>query len=347
LPTSSSSQSDKSRQILFMMSQCRGIVALLIVFTIGIFLTPKNLATGHSVFLTWQTQSDILFENVEYGLLACGMTLVILTAGIDLSVGSVLGLIGMLFALLIIGVGCSAPVAILICLLAGLLLGGINGTLISKFNLQPFVVTLAMMVAARGLAKMVSAYRTGTQGMKIQVGAADWYSVKEGSSAVFDWLTTRVNGLGVQPATLLFLVGIALMYFIVRHSAWGRKLYAIGGNEEAGRLSGIRVAQTKITTYMMCSMFAALAGVISASKAGIGDPEAGSTYELDAIAAVVIGGTPLTGGQGGMGFTLVGVLIIAYINKILSLNAVQEPSRLLAKGLIIVIAVLIQQRRKA
>lgn len=321
--------------------QMRGVFALLLVFVLGIVFTPQNLVTGHSVFLTWQTQSDILFEYSEYGLLACGMTLVILAGGIDLSVGSVLGFIATLFALLLIGFGWSMPAAVLACVAAGLVVGLINGVLISRFDLQPFVVTLAMMVAARGAAKVISG------GIKVQPAARPWYAMQEGGPPVFDWMTTRLPVIGLQPATLLFLFSILVMFIIVRYTAFGRRLYAIGGNEEAARLSGIKVGWTKITAYALCAGFAALAGLISASRSSIGDPEAGFTYELDAIAAVVIGGTTLTGGQGGMGFTLVGVLTIAYINKILSLNAVQEPTRLLAKGIIIVAAVLIQQRRKA
>lgn len=320
--------------------QMRGVFALLLVFILGIVFTPRNLVTGQSVFLTWQTQSDILFEYSEYGLLACGMTLVILTGGIDLAVGSVLGFIATLFALLLIGFGWGVGAAVAACILAGLAVGLVNGVLIGRFGLQPFVATLAVMVAARGAAKAISG------GIKVQPGARPWYAMQEGTPRVFEWMTTRLPGVGIQPATLLFLISILVMYVVVRYSSFGRKLYAVGGNEEAARLSGINVRWTKTSAYALCTVFAALAGLISASRSSIGDPEAGFTYELDAIAAVVIGGTTLTGGQGGMGFTLVGVLTIAYINKILSLNAVQEPARLLAKGLIIVAAVLIQQKRR-
>jgi ribose/xylose/arabinose/galactoside ABC-type transport system permease subunit len=181
----------------------------------------------------------------------------------------------------------------------------------------------------------------------VQPAARDWYALQQGSPPVFDWLTRSLPVIRVQPATLLFLLAIVTMTIVVRYTSFGRRLYAVGGSEEAARLSGIRVPQVKIWAYSLCAFFAALAGLINASRISIGDPEAGFTYELDAIAAVVIGGTTLNGGQGGMGLTFVGVLIIAYINKILSLNAVPEPWRLLAKGLIIVVAVLIQQRRKA
>lgn len=323
------------------LSNLRGVLALLVVVALGVIFTPRNLETGRSIFLTWQTQSDILFEYSEYGLLACGMTLVILTGGIDLSVGSVVGFAATLFALLLIGQGWGVAVAAAACLAAGAAAGLVNGTLISRFRMQPFVATLAMMVAARGAAKVISG------GIKVQPAARPWYALQDQSPAVFDWLTTNLPVVRVQPATLLFLVAIAGMTAVVRYTTFGRKLYAVGGSEEAARLSGINVGRVKLWAYALCGLFASVAGLINASRISIGDPEAGFTYELDAIAAVVIGGTTLNGGQGGMGLTFVGVLIIAYINKILSLNAVSEPWRLLAKGLIIVVAVLIQQRRRS
>ena len=159
-------------------------------------------------------------------------------------------------------------------------------------------------------------------------------------------MTRTLPGIGIQPATVLFLLCILLAAIIVRHTLYGRKLYAIGGNEEAARLSGIGVAWAKLLTYALCSMFAALAGVINACRQDLGDPEAGAGFELDAIAAVVIGGTSLSGGRGGMGFTFLGVLIIAYINKILSLRAVPIAPRMIIQGVIIALAVLIQRQRR-
>src|SRR6185503_19220557 len=146
--------------------------------------------------------------------------------------------------------------------------------------------------------------------------------------------------------TLMFLICIVIMAVVVRNSNYGRKLYAIGGNEEAARLSGIAVGWTKGLTYALCAGFAAMAGVINACRQDIGDPEAGVAFELDAIAAVVIGGTSLAGGQGGMMFTLIGVLIVAYINKILSLNATPIAQRMIIQAAIIAAAVLIQRRKR-
>ena len=143
------------------------------------------------------------------------------------------------------------------------------------------------------------------------------------------------------------MICIAIMAVLVSRSAYGRKLYAIGGNEEAARLSGINVARVKLLTYALCAVFAALAGIVNACRQDIGDPEAGVSFELDAIAAVVIGGTSLAGGKGGMGFTFLGVLIIAYINKILSLNAVPIAPRMIVQAGIIIVAVLIQRQKRS
>jgi ribose transport system permease protein len=283
---------------------------------------------------------DILFEYCEYGLLATGMTLVILTGGIDLSVSSVLGLSATLFALLTIGYGWGIPAAIGAVVVCGIVAGILNGLLVARFRIQPFVATLAMMTAARGTAKLISG------GIKVQPAAQPWYKLTQDTPPFFRWMTTALPGIGMQPATVLFLVCLLVMAVIVKHSSYGRKLYAVGGNEEAARLAGIPVSLVKIQTYALCAMFAALAGIVNCCRQDIGDPEAGFTFELDAIAATVIGGTSLTGGRGGMMFTLIGVLIMAYINKILSLNAVAIDRRMIIQAVIIVVAVLIQRQRK-
>lgn len=318
----------------------RGLVALVLVFILGCIYSPRAFDTHLPIFLSWHTQFDILFEYCEYGLLATGMTLVILTGGIDLSVGSVLGLASMLFALLTIAYGWGIGSAFCVVVLMGMLAGAINGLLIARFRMQPFVATLAMMTAARGLAKMISG------GIKVQPAAQPWYKFQQDTPGFYVWMTKALPGIGIQPSILLFLISIIVMAVLVRRSAYGRKLYAIGGNEEAARLSGINVGWVKGITYALCAGFAALAGVIHTCREDLGNPEAGATFELDAIAAVVIGGTSLSGGRGGMMFTFIGVLIIAYINKILSLNAVPTPLRMVIQAAIIAIAVLIQRQKR-
>lgn len=322
------------------LSPFRGLFAFACVFLLGCIFTPRVGGTGMPIFLSGRTQLDILYEYCEYGLLATGMTLVILTSGIDLSVGSVLGCSATLFALLTVGYGWSVPAAVVAVLLFGLVAGALNGLLIARFRVQPFVSTLAMMTAARGLAKLISG------GMKVLPAAQPWYKLQRDTPPFFRWVCQSLPVIGIKPAALLFLITILIMAVLVARSSFGRKLYAIGGNEDASLLSGIAVARVKMLAYSLCAGFAALAGIINACRQDMGDPEAGATYELDAIAAVVIGGTSLAGGQGGMPFTFVGVLIIAYINKILSLNAVPIAPRMIIQAGIILVAVLIQRQKR-
>ncbi|MCW3051270.1 MAG: Ribose import permease protein RbsC, partial [Chthonomonadales bacterium] len=285
-------------------------------------------------------QLDILFEYCEIGLLATGMTLVILTAGIDLSVGSIVGCSATLFALLTIAYGWPIYQAVAAVLLFGLAVGAFNGLLIARFRVQPFVVTLAMMTAAHGIARIIS------HDQKVQPGGTG-YKLQDNTPPFFTWMSQSLPHLGIKPAAVLFLVCILIMAVWVARSSFGRKIYAIGGNEEAALLSGIAVGRVKIIVYALCSCFAAMAGIINACKLDLGDPESGASNELDAIAAVVVGGTSLAGGRGGLLFTLVGILIIAYIDKILSLNAVPLATRYIVKAVMILVAVLIQRQKRS
>jgi ribose transport system permease protein len=318
-----------------------GLISFAAVFILCVIYSPLQKGTGYPIFLTLKTQLDVLFENADAGILAVGMTLVILTGGIDLSVGSVLGMVSTFFALLVIGLGVSPYIALALSLYLGAAAGAINGTLISRFRLQPFAATLAIMAAARGVAKWM------TNQAKVQPGAQDWYAVQGDSPSFFVSLTKSLPVIQIKPVSIIFLVTVIVMWFVVRYTRYGRHLYAIGGNEEAARLSGIRVMRDKFLAYVMCGMFAGLGGVCTATRLELGDPEAGGGYELDAIAAVVIGGTNLNGGRGGMMLTLIGALMIGSINKILSLNGIPEAWRLIAKGGIIVLAVLIQKQKRS
>lgn len=331
----------KYKSAIEIAGQIRGVLAFAIVFLLGVIFAPVSYKTGHSTFLNWSTQNDILFEYSEYGILAAGMTLVIISGGIDLSVGSVLGFAATLFSLLLLGHGWSAETAVLVTILFAALMGAVNGLVIARFRIQPFVVTLGMMLIARGAAKWISG------GIKVQPGAREWYAVQSGNPAIFDWMTSKTSFLGLRPITIVFIASILVLWVVLRFTRFGRYLYALGGNEEAARLSGIRIGLIKLVAYTLCGITAGLAGICNACRVTLGDPgEAGLTYELDAIAAVVIGGTSLTGGRGGMFFTFLGTLIIAYISKILSLQGIEEAPRLMIRGALIILAVLIQQSRK-
>lgn len=277
-----------------------------------------------------------------YGILACGMTIVILAGGIDLSVGSVVGLIAVLFSILSIHRAWPPALAIPACLVAGAALGAASGAVIAGFRLQPFIATLAMMVFARGAAKWLS----GGQKISTSIQLPDGTTTFVEEPRIFEMIDSRILGGNLTVVTLIFLVCVVLCWFVLERTAAGRYIFAIGGNEEAAHFSGVRVGRIKILAYALSGFFSAVAGICQASQEMQGDPEAGAGYELSAIAVVVIGGTSLLGGRGGILLTLVGTLTIGYLDKILSINAVGESGRLMLTGLIIVGAVLLQRQRR-
>jgi ribose transport system permease protein len=270
------------------------------------------------------------------------MTLVIITAGIDLSVSSVLALAAVLFAWLLMPLGLSALLAIPVVLVAGAALGSVSGILVARMKIQPFIVTLAMMVFARGLAKVVSGGRKITN----YVMEADGSSRVVDLPHVFNLIDSRVLGGNLSIVTIIFLFCVLVTWMILSRLRLGRYIFAVGGNEEAARLSGVPVARTLILTYALAGLFSAVAGICQAAQETQGDPETGMAYELDAIAMVVIGGTTLSGGKGSVILTLIGVLTIGYLQKILSLNAAPEATRLMLTGAIIICAVLFQRGKK-
>ncbi len=274
------------------------VVALVAVCVFGTmryapFATPENLL-------------NVLRQNSMLGLVSLGMTLVILTGGIDLSVGAVLAVAGIVAAML---ADQGAGVALAGGLGAGLLLGLVNGLLITKARIQPFIVTLATMIAARGLALGV----TGENSVRVDRGAEALLWLGRGS----------VGGIPV-PVLLLalaFLVG----WVMLRYTRFGRYVYAAGDHQDAARLLGLEVDRVLIATYALSGLLAGMAGIVLAARLGAGQPVAGTGIELDAIAAVVVGGTLLSGGQGGVGSTLVGVLLLGVIFNLFNLEGTITP----------------------
>ncbi|HEX2078415.1 MAG TPA: ABC transporter permease [Longimicrobium sp.] len=274
------------------------VVALVAVCVFGVI--------RYEAFADWNNVMNVLRQNSMLGLVALGMTLVILTGGIDLSVGSVLALGGITAAYLS-EYGTLAAVAG--GLAAGALLGTINGVLITKARIQPFIVTLAMMIAARGVALGI----TGENSVRVDRSAAGVMGL--GRERLLDvpvpvWLTA-----------LAFLAG----WVVLRYTRFGRYVYAAGDHEDAARLLGLKVDRVLIATYLLSGLLAALAGIVLAGRLGAGQPVAGNGYELDAIAAVVVGGTLLSGGQGGVGSTAVGVLLLGVIFNLFNLEGTITP----------------------
>jgi ribose/xylose/arabinose/galactoside ABC-type transport system permease subunit len=218
--------------------------------------------------------------------------------------------------------------------LAGLAIGALNGWIITRGRMQPFIVTLAAMVGVMGVARLVAGQDTAV------------YSIYSGSNATTDIEYLRALLFGVVPVPALFFIVIALVAdFVLNRTVFGKYLYAIGGNEKCARISGLKVDRHKIAAYAISGMLAALVGVLYAAQYRQGKADAGVGWELDAIAAVVIGGTSLMGGVGRMAGTVAGVLIFGFLGNILLLNNIDSNTQLVMKGLIIVIAVFLQQTR--
>lgn len=313
----------------------RALLALALMLVIGAVFNADG------AFFRWSVHRDMLRQVSVFGILACGMTVVIITAGIDLSVSSLLALAAVAFAWLLLPRGVPAALAIPAVLAVGALLGSLSGALVARMRIQPFIVTLAMMVFARGLAKVLSGGRKITNYVTLPDGTSDVVDLP----AVFRMIDSRILGGNVSIVTVIFLACVAITWVILARMRLGRHLYAVGGNEEAARLSGVPVQRTLLLAYALSGLFAAIAGLCQAAQETQGDPETGMAYELDAIAMVVIGGTTLAGGKGSVILTLIGVLTIGYLQKILSLNAAPEATRLMLTGAIIVIAVLFQRSR--
>ncbi len=313
----------------------RALIALALVVLVGVVFNAEG------AFYKLGTHRDALRQASVYGTLACGMTLVIVTGGIDLAVGSVLALTAVCFAKMSIHWGWSPFAAVPLAILLGAACGTVSGFVTAKLRVQPFIATLAMMVFARGLAKWSSGGMKVSTVMRNAEGGYDPVDVP----AIFRAIDSRLLWDNLSMVTVIFAFCAALAWAALARHRWGQQLYAIGGNEEAARLSGVPVVGAKIVAYAVGGALAAVAGICQAAQEQQGDPEAGIGYELIAIAMVVIGGTNLMGGRGGIGLTLIGVLTIGYLEKILSINAVPEAGRLMLTGVIIVAAVLTQRRR--
>ncbi|EJL6589470.1 ribose ABC transporter permease [Vibrio cholerae] len=301
----------------------KSLIALLFLVVVVSFLNPN--------FFTVDNLLNILRQTSVNAIIAVGMTLVILTAGIDLSVGSVLALCGA-FAASLIAMEVPVLVAVPTALLAGAALGAISGIIIAKGKVQAFIATLVTMTLLRGVTMVY------TDGRPISTGFTD-------TADTFAWFGTGY-ALGIPVPVWLMVVVFAGAWYLLNHTRFGRYVYAVGGNESATRLSGINVDRVKIGVYAICGLLAALAGIIVTSRLSSAQPTAGMGYELDAIAAVVLGGTSLMGGKGRIMGTLIGALIIGFLNNALNLLDVSSYYQMIAKAVVILLAVLVDNKNK-
>ena len=370
---------------------------LVVLLAVGILTSPVN-SRGINIFLNPGNLADVLRQVSNNGIVAVGMTLVILTGGIDLSVGSTMALGSVVCSMLLTEAGWTGasivglpifaallgllaaaaatrlapvrdgaaptggrwPVALgagvivaglawwwttsqlaakfgvmgvlLVVPAVGLLVGWLNGVIIAKGRMQPFIVTLAMMVSIMGIARLVAGQDAAVHPVYTGTNATEEFDVLR---AIW-WKIVPVPGL-------FFLATVGLVGIVLRATTFGRYVYAIGGNEQAARLAGVAVDRVKMAVYALSGALAALAGVLYTAQYRQGKPDAGIGMELDAIAAVVIGGTNLAGGKGSMAGTFVGVLIFGFLGNILQLNDIDSNTQLVLKGLIILAAVLLQE----
>ncbi len=296
---------------------------------IGLLLLCLFLTLWTDTFFSVRNFLNILDQITVLGIIAVGMTLVILIGGIDLAVGSALALAIMVLGYLNIQMGLPMAVAIPIALGAAAANGLVAGLFITRFNVPPFIATLAMMSVSRGLANMI------TNGQQL-TGFPDWFN---------PLAITRHGGfLTLTVAVMLVVFVVGLLY--LRYREGGRILYAIGGNPEVARLAGINVQRATVLVYVTCSFLAGLAGLMLAARLDSVQPSSGTGYELDAIAAVVIGGTSLSGGTGGVGGTIIGVLIIGVLRNGLNLLSVSPFLQQVIIGLVILMAVVAETFRK-
>lgn len=296
---------------------------------IGLILLCLFLSLATDKFLSLRNFLNILDQITVLGIIAVGMTLVILIGGIDLAVGSVLALSMMVLGYLNIEMGMPMGPAIILALAASALNGWIAGILITRFNVPAFIATLAMMSIARGVANMI------TNGQQL-TGFPPWFNM----GAII-----RYGGF-VTTTVLVMIIVFVLALLYLRYRYGGRALYAIGGNPEVARLAGINVNRMTVMVYTVCSLLAGLAGLVLAARLDSAQPSLGTSYELDAIAAVVIGGTSLSGGTGGIGGTIIGVLIIGVLRNGLNLLSVSPFMQQVVIGLVILLAVTAETFRK-
>jgi ribose transport system permease protein len=300
--------------------------SLLIVYGLILTLAVYASLSSHN-FLTDRNIFNVLRTGAFLGTVAIGETFVIICGGIDLSVGSVVKLSVLVSAILMDGKPENIAVAVAVTLATGAVLGLVNGLLITKVRIAPFIVTLGTYSILRGIAYAVTTTPVGSAAP----GFLRLYDIK----------------VGPVPLLVIFLALLVLAgIFVLRRTAFGRYIYAIGGNEQVARLSGIRVDRVKIGVYVLCSTLAALTGLLYLTRAGVGDPVTGEGAELQAITAVILGGTSLFGGQGGLIGTIGGVLLIGLTNNVLVILNVSSWYQELIQGLVIVGAVALYKQKR-
>ena len=297
----------------------RSVLILLVICVFATILSPS--------FLSVTNLFNVFKQITVAGIVGCGMTFVILTGGIDLSVGSILGLSGVLASGVLASTGNTA-VAVAVSLTVGIACGAVNGFFVSVCGIPPFITTLGMMTLLRGV---ILVY---TKGSPIPIKSDAYKFFGKGSIA------------GIPVPVIILIIVFLLAHYILTQTSYGRSVYAVGGNREAARLSGIRVKTSEFLVYTLNGLMCGMAGLILTARLGSAQSTSGTGIEMDAIAAVILGGTSLSGGVGFVLPTVVGAMIMGIIDNILTLMNVNPHATNIVKGAVILIAVLVDKKVK-
>ncbi len=295
---------------------------------IALLIACVFFASQTDRFLTGENLSLILQQVMVVGVIAIGQTLIVLTAGIDLSCGMVMALGGIVMAKLAVEMGVPVPLAILAGIAVTALFGLVNGLLVTRIKLPPFIVTLGTLNIAFAVTQLYSNSQTVTD-----------------LPAAMTWLgnTFQIGGTEVAYGSVLMVLLYLGVWFYLRETAAGRHIYAVGNNPEATRLTGIPTERVLLGVYVLAGVFYGIASLLSVSRIGVGDPNAGQTENLDAITAVVLGGTSLFGGRGMILGTLVGAIVVGVLRNGLTLMGVSSVYQVLITGILVILAVAIDQ----
>ena len=329
----SSNKKDNNNALMMTLLKGRTFIVL-IVLLIFFSIVANN-------FLSVNTMLLIGKHVALYGIIAIGMTYVIITGGIDLSVGAIVGLGGMIAGGLLqkgltlefagVTIYFSVPLVVIITVLVGAIIGIINGLIITKFNVAPFIATLGTMYICRGFANLHSNGAT--------------YSDLKGYEGLGNqgWTFFGSNVFGIPVGLVILFIMAIIFAIILKKTVFGWHVFSIGGNEKAAKLSGVKVDKVKILVYMISGICAAVVGIIACSQLAAAHPATGESWEMNAIAAAVLGGTSMAGGIGTIGGTIVGAFVIGVINDGMVMCGVSEFWQMVIKGLVIIVAVVIDQ----
>lgn len=321
-PTAAARFKERSGALRGSVQQLLAFASLVVICAYFSFASP--------IFMTWDNVTNVLFSTVVIGLLAVGTTFVIITGGIDLSIGTGMALCAVMSGVFIVQMGLPLVLGVILAVLFGGLVGLVNGLNVAVLKLPSFIATLAMMLVAQGLALVIS----------------DSSPIYFSDTPAYAKLSTGELIPGLPNAVLILFAGCIIAAVLLGRTVLGRYTYAIGSNEQATRLSGINTGRWTVAIYTLAGLFTGLAGVMISARLGSAQPATGTGYELQAIAAVVIGGTSLAGGKGTVVGALIGALIISVINNGLQLLSIAQEWQKVILGIVILVAVFADMARR-